>query len=675
MKKQIKIISIVAILTLAILSGTARAVTISPMCKSLLTIIGLQEQMLYGDNLEITSGDMAYDKSNQAYDITLQVSTSGIPDGTTLTVTKEAYGSNNTNLTENLTYTVSGNTVNSNSATIVVRATGDFNEIKRIKIIVTYAKDDETIESEYREFKISIDPSIVIGTPILESDNLPSDIAQKIKIPVLTEDIDDGTILNVKLVKNGIDIDETKYSVGGNVVKSNMANIIIEAGTDIDIGVYLVEVMCEYAIGEATTLVSNQTEFEITNIPMKKIIIDQPAISLEVDESIIITYSIVPNTYSDENLKFTSEDESVATITAGGLVKAVGRGQTTLTIASLDDTIKATCQITVLEPAVKITNVVTTPEILEQGKEGVIKVNVATTDLANGKALDVKIQKHGQTITDGFTIEGNSIQNNEVNLEIKPDITKIGSGEYTIVISFDGKTIDSEKIEDQTATFTIKGSILVTGITVNKEATRMIVGATRKITAIITPEDAENKNLVWKSNNEDIATVDENGVITAKSNGKTTITVCSDENAEIYKTIDVTVQEIIKTEEYTIDDENKIIKYIPVNTTREVLMENLQLGVDEYTIVNKAGKALENTELVGTEAVLTLEDQEYRLAIMGDINGDGEITVTDLSKLKLHIVEIETLTGCSEIAGDMNKDGKITVTDLSKLKFRLVGLE
>lgn len=678
MKKQIKIISIVTILIIAILSETVGAAGSSAMCKGLLTAVGLQEQVLYGDsedNLTIDSGDMVYNKETQKYDITLEVSTSGIADGTQLTVTQEAYGKNNTDLTDELGFTVSGNTVNSNAATIVVNVEGDVSNVKRMKIIVTYTREDSTTESEYMEFKINLDPTVTIGTPVLESTNLPEDVAQKIKLPVITEDIDDGAILNVKLVKDGIDIDETKYSVEGNTVTSSAANIVINAGLEITIGSYVVEVAYEYAAGETTTKVSDKAEFEITSIQMKSIVIDQPAISLEVDESTIITYRVVPSSFTDDDLKFTSEDETVATITAGGLVKAVGRGETTLTISSLDDTIKATCQITVLEPAIEITKLTTDSEPLKQGEEATIEATILTTDLENGKALDVSIQKHEQDVTSYFTIEGNSIQNNEVILVITPDITQVGSGEYTIIVSFDGKPIESENLEKQTVTFKIEGNVVVTGITVDKETTRMIVGATRQITATLAPEDAENQKIIWKSNNEEVATVDENGLITAEAIGTALITVCSDENPEIYKTINVTVQEIVKTEEYTIDNENRIIKYIPENTTVSALMENIRLGSDEYTIVNKAGTALSNEDLVGTDTKLSLEGQDYKLAIIGDTNGDGKITVTDVSKLKLHIVELETLTNCAEIAADMNKDQNITPTDLSRMKLYLVGIE
>ena len=64
---------------------------------------------------------------------------------------------------------------------------------------------------------------------------------------------------------------------------------------------------------------------------------------------------------------------------------------------------------------------------------------------------------------------------------------------------------------------------------------------------------------------------------------------------------------------------------------------------------------------------------EYTAIVIGDENGDGKISVTDIAKIKLHLIEKEILTSSQYIAGDINDDGKISITDLAKIK--LVFLE
>lgn len=73
-------------------------------------------------------------------------------------------------------------------------------------------------------------------------------------------------------------------------------------------------------------------------------------------------------------------------------------------------------------------------------------------------------------------------------------------------------TISVTKVED----------VNVTGISLNKTSLILTEGESYTLEATITPSDATNKEIIWKSDNESIATV-ENGKITAKSIGTTTI--------------------------------------------------------------------------------------------------------------------------------------------------------
>lgn len=58
----------------------------------------------------------------------------------------------------------------------------------------------------------------------------------------------------------------------------------------------------------------------------------------------------------------------------------------------------------------------------------------------------------------------------------------------------------------------------------------------------------------------------------------------------------------------------------------------------------------------------------------GDVSLDGRISVTDVSQLKLAIVNLKELTDEQKENADMNSDGKISVVDLSILKGVLVNL-
>lgn len=69
----------------------------------------------------------------------------------------------------------------------------------------------------------------------------------------------------------------------------------------------------------------------------------------------------------------------------------------------------------------------------------------------------------------------------------------------------------------------------VSGVSLNKSEVILEVGATETLTATVAPEDATTKTVSWQSSNEDVATVDQNGKVTAISKGEVTITVTTND--------------------------------------------------------------------------------------------------------------------------------------------------
>lgn len=65
--------------------------------------------------------------------------------------------------------------------------------------------------------------------------------------------------------------------------------------------------------------------------------------------------------------------------------------------------------------------------------------------------------------------------------------------------------------------------ILPTSITLDKADVTINVGETTKLKADVWPTDADNKSVIWNSDNEDIAKVSSDGVVTAVKAGKTKV--------------------------------------------------------------------------------------------------------------------------------------------------------
>jgi hypothetical protein len=85
-----------------------------------------------------------------------------------------------------------------------------------------------------------------------------------------------------------------------------------------------------------------------------------------------------------------------------------------------------------------------------------------------------------------------------------------------------------------------KDDIIVTGITLDKTDVTVQVGATSNFTAFLTPSDASNLNVSWRSANQAVATI-ANGVLTGVSLGATTVTAISQSDTTVKATCSVLI--------------------------------------------------------------------------------------------------------------------------------------
>ena len=83
-----------------------------------------------------------------------------------------------------------------------------------------------------------------------------------------------------------------------------------------------------------------------------------------------------------------------------------------------------------------------------------------------------------------------------------------------------GDMMSNYSVSDET---NMKVVVPVTGINLNKTSTTIAKGQTEKLTASLTPSDASG-NVQWSSNNPKVATVSNDGTVTAKDTGKAIVT-------------------------------------------------------------------------------------------------------------------------------------------------------
>ncbi len=242
------------------------------------------------------------------------------------------------------------------------------------------------------------------------------------------------------------------------------------------------------------------------------------------------------------------------------------------------------------------------------------------------------------------------------------------SKDGTILGTGSGKaTIKATASNGLSSSIEIKVYSPVTNILIGTEAIILQEEESFTIEASVFPEDADNQNLQFVSQNAQIAQVTEDGTVTGVSTGETVITVTAEEE-KITKDIKVTVIDKLQEGEIRLEggltaNGNELTGLENKNNTVNKMLQKIKTNyrIEMYSM---DGDKLEGNDLVGTETTIKLFDEnnqivmEYTVILYGDVNGDGKINSVDLLVLQRHILEIQKLEGALWKAGNVRKNGK-----------------
>lgn len=152
-------------------------------------------------------------------------------------------------------------------------------------------------------------------------------------------------------------------------------------------------------------------------------------------------------------------------------------------------------------------------------------------------------------------------------------------------------TVDGKKVEN---------------ITLSSTEHTMYVGETTTLTATVTPDDATNKGIMWVSSDDNVAIVDENGVVTGVSAGQAVIHAVAKDGSGIEATCTITIKAKVSGDADGDD----------------------QLTIADIVIIAKK--------------VVGIETEGAKLENM-DMDGDGNITSTDVT-LAVYYLNQQTTT-------------------------------
>jgi uncharacterized protein YjdB len=125
-----------------------------------------------------------------------------------------------------------------------------------------------------------------------------------------------------------------------------------------------------------------------------------------------------------------------------------------------------------------------------------------------------------------------------------PDVATVNDNGLVMAIAV-GKvhiTVTTEEggFSDTVEITVVPNSVEVTGVVIPEGDQTLFLGVTKQLTAVVEPSNATNKAVIWTSDFTDVATVDQNGLVTTMVVGKANIIVTTEEGG-FTATVEITV--------------------------------------------------------------------------------------------------------------------------------------
>lgn len=125
-------------------------------------------------------------------------------------------------------------------------------------------------------------------------------------------------------------------------------------------------------------------------------------------------------------------------------------------------------------------------------------------------------------------------------------------------------------------------------------------------------------------------------------------------------------QSVVKNDKVKVNKDSHQVITVPNATGND--FANLIGG--NVTVKNASGQVMGLNDKLATGCTI---NDTYSVAVLGDVNGDGEIKATDYMTIKNYIMGTKNLSDVQKNAADVNQDGNIKATDYMTIKNYIMG--
>lgn len=333
--------------------------------------------------------------------------------------------------------------------------------------------------------------------------------------------------------------------------------------------------VCAFTFAQQTSLtVDNQTMGVLQHVTNVRL--NTHSHNMNTGEEFQLQCAVTPANADNKDVIWSSSNDEIASVDQSGKVKALKRGQVKIVATSKDDnSISDVCELTITQLATAISLNVLHKTRLAIADIITLHAYVSPQDV-NDDGVTWKYSNHDVVEEIGFNpFEG----------------TITVAGRYKGTVKITAKTCDGSNLSD-TCEITVWQP--VESVSLDKHEYSMKIGETTTLRTSILPNDADNKDLVWRSSNESVATV-ENGVVTAHASGKARVRVTAADGSDHFDDCEITVfqpvigvnveprtltlKSIGATKQLTADvlpenADNRNVKWSSVNTSVCFVMDN-----------------------------------------------------------------------------------------------------
>lgn len=243
------------------------------------------------------------------------------------------------------------------------------------------------------------------------------------------------------------------------------------------------------------------------------------AFEINIGKTITLTPTIKPANATNKSVKWTSSDTSVASV-VNGVVTGLAEGQTTVTATTVDGGYTASCPVKVTKPTVYVKGIS-------------FNVEQLTVDVKSTKQLKASVLPADAT-DKAITFESN---NNAIATISEEGIVK-GISPGTTLVKAISKTSAGTFVAFCVVTVP-KPVVEATSIKLDKGNLEIVEGKTVPLKAVIKPANTTYKTVAWSAGDESIATVSQDGKVTARGVGETVVSATTTNGKVVHCNIKV----------------------------------------------------------------------------------------------------------------------------------------